>query len=307
MRNRNLLAGLCVTVSALVTGVVSPASAQPAAAPALSRQATAWTGGISAHGHAARRAPDVYGRATYLLDASTGTALLDDNGAERMPIASLTKVMTAYVVLREARTTDQVTITAADVGHADDNGGTSADLRPGERLTVGQLLYGVMLPSGADAAHALARVYGPGVDGFVGKMNAAAKDLGLRDTRYVNADGLPMPGGDGYSTARDQARLAAAALRDPAFEKITSTETYSVGETGDHRAHTWTNSNHLLGDPGVIGVKTGFTNAAGFCLTFAADREGHRLIGVILGEDVSSRRFSTAESLLDWGARATGS
>ncbi|MGW4643740.1 D-alanyl-D-alanine carboxypeptidase family protein [Sphaerisporangium sp. NPDC004334] len=298
---------------ALVGGVSTPAIAR--SAPPATVLATGTTTGTTAAGGsvlpaavpvalpaAARRAPEVYGRATFLLDASSGKALLDENAADRLPIASLTKVMTAYVVLREAKLTDVVQVTGADVSHADDNGGTSADLRPGDRVPVGELLYGLMLPSGADAAHALARTYGPGVEGFVAKMNATARGLGLADTRYVNPDGLPMPGGDGYSTARDQARLAAAALRDATFREVTSTETHSVDATDGHGAYTWTNTNHLLGDPGVLGVKTGFTNAAGYCLTFAADRDGRRLVGVILGEDVSSRRFSTAESLLDWAA-----
>ncbi|GAA0359942.1 serine hydrolase [Microbispora corallina] len=249
---------------------------------------------------AADPAPEVYGRAVYLLDASSEKARLDKNGGKRMPIASLTKMMTAYLVLRQAKPTDEVKVTSADVDYANDGGGTTADLSPGDRVPVKDLLYGLLLPSGADAAHALARTYGPGVDGFVAKMNATAKQLGLNDTHYVNPDGLPTSKGDGYSTARDQARLAEIALRDPAFAKVTSTPEYTAPETDGHGEYDWTNTNHLLGEPGVIGVKTGFTDAAGFCLAFAADRHGRRLVGVILGEDVSSRRFDTAESLLDW-------
>ncbi|MEU9890989.1 serine hydrolase [Sphaerisporangium sp. NPDC051011] len=247
-------------------------------------------------------APEVFGRAVYLLDATRGKALLDENATKRMPIASLTKVMTAYVVLKEAKPGDSVQIRGEDVQYAEDGGGTTADLRPGDRIPVKELLYGLLLPSGADAAHALARFYGHGVSGFVGKMNAAARRLGLSDTRYVNADGLPTSDGDGYSTAKDQARLAAAALRDETFRTVVSTRSHSVDESEQHQAYTWTNTNKMLGEPGVLGVKTGFTNNAGFCLTFAADRAGHRLVGVILGEEISSRRFDTAASLLDWGA-----
>ncbi|GAA4558576.1 serine hydrolase [Planotetraspora kaengkrachanensis] len=281
---------MCMAVLGLFTGFSAPALAESAQAPATAAQIRTVD------------APPVYGRATYLLDASTGAVRLNDDGAQRMPIASLTKVMTAYVVLKQAKLTDTVTITAGDVRYANDNGGTSADLEPGDRVQIKDLLYGLLLPSGADAAHAMARTYGPGVDGFVGKMNDAARQLGLKDTHYVNPDGLPMEGGDGYSTAQDQAKLAAAALRDPTFAKVTSTEQYSIGATAAHGAHTWNNTNEMLDLPGALGVKTGFTRAAGYCLTFAADRQGHRLIGVILGEDVSSRRFSTAESLLDWAA-----
>ncbi|GIH67469.1 MULTISPECIES: D-alanyl-D-alanine carboxypeptidase family protein [Microbispora] len=272
---------------ALVTGVASPSLAPPALA------ASGLTQDLSAHAYAA---PHVHGRAVYLLDATTGQELLDKRAGERMPVASLTKIMTAYIVLREANLDDEVTIKREDVEYAWDNDGSTADLEPGDTLPVRELLYALLLPSGADAAHALARVYGPGVPGFVDKMNATARELGLNDTLYVNADGLPTSHGDGYSTARDQARLAEIALRNPVFKKVTSTSEHS---TEDGR-YDWYNTNHMLGLPGAIGVKTGSTNAAGFCLAFAADRDGRRLIGIILGEDVASRRWDTAETLLDW-------
>ncbi|MGI5157564.1 D-alanyl-D-alanine carboxypeptidase family protein [Microbispora sp. CA-102843] len=272
---------------ALVTGVASPVLAPPALA------TTGVTQHLSTHTYAA---PHVYGRAVYLWDATTGQDLLDKNAAKRMPVASLTKMMTAYIILREANLDDRVTIKREDVEYAWDNDGSTADLEPGDTLPVRELLYALLLPSGADAAHALARVYGPGVPGFVDKMNATARELGLNDTHYVNADGLPTSRGDGYSTARDQARLAEIALRNPVFTKVTSTRHHST-EDGQY---DWYNTNHMLGLPGAIGVKTGSTNAAGFCLAFAADRDGHRLIGIILGEDVASRRWDTAETLLDW-------
>ncbi len=284
---RKLSLGVSMAAFALVTGVASPVLASPAlAAPGLTQH-------LSPHAYAA---PHVHGRAVYLWDATTGQELLDKQAGKRMPVASLTKMMTAYIVLREANLDDQVTIKRQDVEYAWDNDGSTADLEPGDTLPVRELLYALLLPSGADAAHALARVYGPGVPGFVDKMNATARELGLNDTLYVNADGLPTSHGDGYSTARDQARLAEIALRNPIFKKVTSTSEHS---TEDGR-YDWYNTNHMLGLPGAIGVKTGSTNAAGFCLAFAADRDGRRLIGIILGEDVASRRWDTAETLLDW-------
>ncbi|GIH52827.1 D-alanyl-D-alanine carboxypeptidase family protein [Microbispora rosea] len=269
---------------ALATGVGAPVVASPAlASPGLAQ---------------APSAPQVHGRAVYLWDATTGQDLLDKNAGKRLPVASLTKIMTAYVVLRDAKLDDEVTVKREDLEYAWDNDGTTADLEPGDTLPVRELLYALLLPSGADAAHALARVYGPGVPGFVDKMNATARQLGLKDTLYVNADGLPTSRGDGYSTARDQARLAEIALRNPVFKKVTSTSEHS---TEDGR-YDWYNTNHMLGLPGAIGVKTGSTNAAGFCLAFAADRGGHRLIGIILGENVANRRWDTAETLLDWAS-----
>ncbi len=245
------------------------------------------------------RAPEVGARIAYIVDSS-GTVHFGKRETRRVPVASLVKVMTAYVVLREGRLGDVVTITKADVRHAADNGATSAALRTGEKLTVSDLLYGLMLPSGADAANALARTYGPGRTAFITKMNATARKLGLADTLYTNADGLPAPRQGGHSTAIDQAKLAQIALEDPTFRAVVSTKTHKVAKSALHRAHTWTNTNKLLGSSdGVIGVKTGFTSKAGFCLLFAADRNGRRVIGVLLG-DQDSRRFTTAGRLLDF-------
>ncbi|MEV0160744.1 D-alanyl-D-alanine carboxypeptidase family protein [Nonomuraea fuscirosea] len=274
---------------ALVTGLTAPAHASPALARAVTVD----------------DAPTVRGSAAYLMDAASGAVLLDKNGGERMPIASLTKTMTAYVVLKNAKPTDVVRIKREDVAYAEDGGGTTADLRPGDRITVGELMYGLMLPSGADAAHALARTYGPGVKGFVAKMNATARELGMNDTEYVNADGLPTPRGDGFSTAEDQAVLAAAALRVPLIKQVAGTRRHELDAGDGHRSYAWRNTNRLLRTtPGAIGLKTGFTRAAGYCLAFAGESDGRTLVGVLLDESVSSRRFDTAQELLSWGATA---
>ncbi|MDP9849929.1 D-alanyl-D-alanine carboxypeptidase family protein [Streptosporangium lutulentum] len=318
MRTRGMHLIVCtalVTVATLATGSISPAEADTLTtlAPTGGLATITRTAGPAAPAQIRRAAgrldhravPPVPGRAAYLFDATSGTVHLSKQAAKRMPVASLTKVMTAYVVLREATLSDTVTVKAEDVKHASANGATHAGLRSGERLTVRDLLYGVMLPSGADASHALARVYGPGNARFVAKMNLAARSLGLADTRYANPDGLPKPS-PGYSTARDQAKLADIALRDPTLRIIASAGRHAVTKTRSHRAHTWTNSNKLLGKaPGALGLKTGYTNAAGYCLSFAADRDGHRLIGVILGESNADRRFQTATRLLDWASEQT--
>jgi D-alanyl-D-alanine carboxypeptidase (penicillin-binding protein 5/6) len=265
----------------VLVGVSSPATAAQAAS-----------------GRAAD-APEVAAKSAYVID-STGTVYFNKRETRRVPVASLVKVMTAYVVLREARLGDTVTITAADIKHAATNGATTASLKKGERLTVRDLLYGLLLPSGADAASALARTYGPGNAAFVTKMNAAAKRLHLADTRYTNPDGLPKPGKGGYSTAVDQAKLAQAALGNPAFSTVVGSQVHKVAKTASHRAHTWRNSNKLLKQAdGVLGVKTGYTQAAGHCLLFAGERGGRRVVGVLLG-DQDERRFSTAAKLLDY-------
>lgn len=297
MRNRKAFMTAAAGALALVTGLTAPAYAQATAAPLTAAALTAAP-------QSATDAPAVYGKAAYLMDATSGDVLFEKAGTERMPIASLTKTMTAYVVLKTAKPTDVVRIKREDVQYAVDGGGTTANLRPGDRITVGQLLYGLMLPSGADAAHALARTYGPGVPGFVAKMNATARELGMNDTEYVNADGLPMPGSDGYSTARDQAVLAAKALQVPLIKEVAGTRYHSLAAGDGHRSYSWRNTNRLLGTSGAIGLKTGFTRAAGYCLAFAGESNGRLLVGVLLDESVSSRRFSTAENLLSWGASA---
>ncbi|NUR84508.1 MAG: D-alanyl-D-alanine carboxypeptidase [Nonomuraea sp.] len=257
--------------------------------------------GVSYPATAARAAdaPTVKATSAYVVD-SDGTVHFRKRETRRVPVASLVKVMTAYVVLREGRLTDTITVTAADVKHATSNGATTAALRKGERLTTRDLLYGLMLPSGADAANALARQYGPGKTAFVTKMNRAARSLGLTGTRYTNPDGLPTPANGGYSTAVDQVKLAQRALNDPIFRAIVGSKVHKVAKTAVHRAHTWRNSNKLLDRAeGVLGVKTGYTNAAQYCLLFAGERNGRRVVGVLL-HDAPERRFSTAEQLLDF-------
>lgn len=255
-------------------------------------------GASSAAPATAADAPAVGARIAYVVD-SAGTIHYDKRETARVPVASLVKVMTAYVVLREAEPGDVVRVTAADVRYAAKNGAATASLRAGERFTVRDLLYGLMLPSGADAANALARTYGPGKPAFIRKMNAAARSLGLDDTRYTNADGMPTPSQGGYSTAVDQARLAQLALSDPTFAEIVGSRAHVVRKTAVHRAHTWRNTNKLLTrTEGVLGVKTGYTRAAGHCLLFAGERNGRLVVGVLLN-DQNERRFSTAEKLLD--------
>ncbi|MFI7635583.1 D-alanyl-D-alanine carboxypeptidase family protein [Nonomuraea sp. NPDC049400] len=248
---------------------------------------------------AAADAPEVEARSAYVVD-STGTIHFGKRQTRRVPVASLVKVMTAYVVLREARLSDTITITAADVKYAAGNGAMTAGLKKGERLTVRDLLYALMLRSGADAANALARHYGPGKKAFVAKMNRTARSLGMSDTRYTNADGMPTPAHGGYSTAVDQVKLAQRALDDSAFAAVVGRKVHKVAKTSVHGAHTWRNSNKLLSRAdGVLGVKTGYTNAAGYCLLFAGERSGKRVVGVLLG-DQDERRFKTAERLLDY-------
>ncbi|MFG2075648.1 D-alanyl-D-alanine carboxypeptidase family protein [Nonomuraea maritima] len=245
----------------------------------------------------AAHAPSVGATSAYVVDSS-GTVHYSRRQTKRMPVASLVKVMTSYVVLSEARLDDVLRVDATDVKYAARGGAATAGLRAGERLTVRDLLYAMMLPSGADAANVLARHYGPGKTAFVAKMNRTARALGLADTRYTNADGMPTPANGGYSTAVDQVRLAQLALGNSTFRTVVGKTVHKTPKTAVHRAHTWRNTNKLLTRADdVLGVKTGYTNAAGYCLLFAGERQGVEVVGVLL-HDQNERRFATAERLL---------
>jgi D-alanyl-D-alanine carboxypeptidase (penicillin-binding protein 5/6) len=250
----------------------------------------------------ARTAPQVTAKEVYLIDATAGTVQFAKRETRRMPVASLTKIMTAYVVRRAGSLDDVVTVSKTDVRHAASNGGTHAGLRAGERLTVRDLLHALLLPSGADASNALARRYGPGVKRFAAKMNRAAQTLGLRDTVYTNPDGLPQAGGD-HSTAKDQVILAQKVMKDPVISTIVRTERHAVAKSAVHRAHVWRNTNRLL-PTDAMGLKTGYTRSAGYCLMFASVVGGHTMIGVILGDTGDAARYRTARKLLDAAAVA---
>ena len=207
--------------------------------------------------------------AAILMDADSGEILYEKDAGRRMRIASTTKIMTALVALDRARLTDTITVTAAHMVE-----GSSMYLKPGETVTVEELLYGLMLCSGNDAALALADCCG-GLEEFVQAMNDKAAELGMQDTSFANPNGLDDE--DHYSTARDMAVLAAYAAQNPTFRRICSTRTATVG------SRTMTNHNKLLSQvEGCIGMKTGYTKAAGRTLVSCAQRDGCRLVAVTL-------------------------
>ncbi|MGH3249527.1 MAG: D-alanyl-D-alanine carboxypeptidase family protein, partial [Trebonia sp.] len=231
---------------------------------------------------------------------------------QERPVGSIAKVMTAYVVLTTPGVNlgRVITVPRGIVAYDERYSASTAGLRPGERYTVMQLLYAMMLPSGCDAAYALADAYGPGLAGFIAKMNAAAKKLGLAKTHFTDFSGLPDPGPyTTYSTAHDLIVLGRDAMRNKTFAAIVATREYEIAATSGHLAHAWENLDPLLGRfPGAIGIKTGFTGAAGQCLLFEARRGSRTLIGVVLGSSgVYSSSLSAAASdavaMLAWGPR----
>ena len=206
-----------------------------------------------------------------VLDSITGRVLYEKDADRQSLIASTTKIMTALVVCEQCNVLDRMRIPKEAVGIE----GSSMYLKEGEVLTIQELLYGLMLSSGNDAAVALAIYCGGTVEGFAELMNDKARVLGLRNTHFENPNGLDSPGH--YSTARDLAVLAAYAMENPIFAKTVSTKSIRVGE------RYLTNHNKLLWQvEGADGVKTGYTKAAGRILVSSAVRDGRRLIAVTL-------------------------
>lgn len=264
--------------------------------------------------------PTVNTKAAYLLDADTGHTLDDFHGEIPLPMASTTKIMTAIIAIQTGNLDQIVTIHQDALDEVSNNGGSTAQLAVGDKVKLRDLLYGLLLPSGDDAAIAIADAVGGSADNFVNVMNIYAYRLHLFQTHYINPDGLtyytadnqPIPGH--YTTAYDLARLAQYAMKLPLFAQIVKTGRYIVAATNSHHGYKWVNTNDLLGlnpedptgtytYPGATGIKTGFTLEAGYCLVFSAIHAGHHLIGVVLfstSTDLNSR-FRNAKSLLNWG------
>lgn len=208
-----------------------------------------------------------------LMDAQTGRVLYEKNADERSLIASTTKIMTALVVCEQCNVLDRMRIPKEAVGIE----GSSMYLQEGEVLTIQELLYGLMLRSGNDAAVALAIYCGGTAEGFAELMNDKARQLGMTGTHFENPNGLDSPGH--YSTARDMAILTAYAMENPIFAQTVSTKTVSVG------SRYLRNHNKLLWQvDGADGVKTGYTKAAGRILVSSAVRQGRRLIVVTMND-----------------------
>jgi serine-type D-Ala-D-Ala carboxypeptidase (penicillin-binding protein 5/6) len=262
---------------------------------------------VAAPAEAAAHYPGgVVAKEAALEDESTGTMLWSRQLNTERPMASITKVMTALVVLQAGDLSQRITVPAAVVGYVKKYDASNAGLHPGDVLTARELLEGLLLPSGADAAYTLAKAYGPGLTAFIAKMNTEAAALGMDHTHFANFDGLPWPTEyTTYSTPADLITLGVAAMKYPAFRSIVDQQSYQLAANVRHHAYLWHNTNTLLKSyPGAIGIKTGNTLAAGYCLLFAADRGGVLLIGVVLhSSDTGTAAFSDATKVLNWGFR----
>lgn len=233
-----------------------------------------------------------------LVDGTTGTVLWGRNAHARLPIASTTKIMTAVLVLERLQMDDEVVIPRGIRRIEPFREG----LRPGERIPVRKLLYGLLLFSGNDDAVALGQKVAGTNRGFVRLMNAKAGELGLEDTQYSNSSGVVDEGN--WSSAWDLAALTRYALERPRFRAIVVTRTKRVTWPAPTYAKVYVNKNHLLTTyAGADGVKTGWTTRANHCLVASARRHGIHLIAVVLG---SPNAYRDARRILDFGFRIRG-
>ncbi len=237
--------------------------------------------------------PKLNAKIGLIFDRSSKTILYEKNGLKQVPMASTTKIMTAIVVLENADLTDVVTVNKKAAG----TGGSRLGLKVNDKITVHDLLYGLMLCSGNDAAVALAIHVGGSIEGFAEMMNKTAKELGCVNSHFVTPHGLDHEGH--YTTAYELACMADYGLKIPKFKEIVCSKTYTVTINGQSK--TITNTNELLGNlDGVYGVKTGFTNGANRCLVTACKRGNLDIITVVLGADTKKIRTTDSIKLIEY-------
>ncbi|MFF7185912.1 D-alanyl-D-alanine carboxypeptidase family protein [Streptomyces sp. NPDC008222] len=255
--------------------------------------------------------PTITAKGGFVMNNSTGKSLFTKAADSKLSTGSTTKIMTAKVVLSQSNLNldSKVTIQKAYSDYVVANNASQAHLIVGDKVTVRQLLYGLMLPSGCDAAYALADKYGSGstraarVKSFIGKMNTTARSLGLTNTHFDSFDGIGN--GNNYSTPRDLTKLASNAMKSSTFRSVVNTKSTKqkvTTKSNGYRYYNWTNTNPLLGTySGAIGVKTGSGPEAKYCLVFAATRNGKTIIGTVLAATSIDNRTADAKKLLNYG------
>ncbi|MCX4728737.1 D-alanyl-D-alanine carboxypeptidase family protein [Streptomyces sp. NPDC090052] len=270
---------------------------------------TAGAFGASAQA-ATPKAPTIVAKGGFVMNNSTAKTLFTKAADTRRSTGSTTKIMTIRVVLgqKNLNLDSKVTVQKAYSDYIVSKNASSARLIVGDKVTVRQLLYGLMLPSGCDAAYALADKFGSGstraarVKSFIGKMNSTAKTLGLKNTHFDSFDGIGS--GANYSTPRDLTKLASNAMKYSTFRtvvKTKSTKQKVTTKSGGYRYMSWTNTNKLLGSySGTIGLKTGSGPEAKYCLVFAATRGSKTVIGTVLASSSEANRTADAKKLMDY-------
>lgn len=239
-----------------------------------------------------RAMPNISASAACVIDAESGRVLCEYHAHEKRGMASTTKIMTALVALEQGNLKDVCTVSQ----NAANTEGTSMYLKPGEEITLEALLYGLMLSSGNDAAVAIAEHVGGSASRFAALMNQKAAEIGLVDTSFQNPNGLTAK--DHFTTAYDLAQIARCAMQNEMFRTIVSTKDKRVTDASGQNEHTLHNHNRLLAQlDGCVGIKTGFTKAAGRCLVTALERDGRHLICVTLNDP---NDWADHSNLLEW-------
>ena len=238
-------------------------------------------------------------KSAIVVDGASGKVLFSKDGQQSLPMASLTKIMTAVVVLEsEVDLEDTLEIDGEMVSVE----GADINLEPGEEMRVGDLLYGLLISSGNDAANALAKKVGGDIDSFVVMMNAKAQEIGLENTHFANPSGLDAK--KHYSTVEDLAILANYAYQNPIFSEIVVIKESDIHSVNTDQNHHLKNTNKLLqADYNyVLGGKTGYTEDAGFCLTiFATDAtKKHQIVTIVLGSELNGQQFQDSKALVEW-------
>ncbi len=232
-------------------------------------------------------------RIAIAYDRKSGKVIWGKNENKRTAMASTTKIMTAIVLIENADLNQTITISAKSAG----TGGSRLGLKKDDKILLKDLLYGLMLKSGNDAAVAIAETVGGSVEGFAELMNNKAQELKLENTHFVTPHGLDNP--EHYTTAYELAKLADYAMKNETFAKVVNTKNYTVTINGYPK--NITNTNELLGYlNGVNGVKTGFTNNAGRCLVTSVNRNGFEIITVVLQADTKKFRTSDSVKLIEY-------
>ncbi|KUL77583.1 MULTISPECIES: D-alanyl-D-alanine carboxypeptidase family protein [unclassified Streptomyces] len=282
-----------------------------AAAVVLTTGAVLASGALTAAPAQAVTTPSINAKGGFLMNSADGKTLFTKSADTKRLTASTTKVMTAKVVLSQSNLNldTKVTIKKEVSNYIVSKGASSANLIVGDKVTVRQLLYGMMLKSGCDAAMTLADKFGTGstvnarVKSFIGKMNTMAKSLGMTNTHFDSFDGISN--GSNYSTPRDLTKLARSAMKSSTFKTVVKTKSYTaktITKTGSTRTMAaWKNTNTLLGWNGTLGVKTGSGSEAKYCLVFAATLNGESVIGTVLTASSEANRTADVKKLITYG------
>ncbi|MGW5477108.1 D-alanyl-D-alanine carboxypeptidase family protein [Streptomyces sp. NPDC004008] len=294
----------------MITGIKG-ARVRRAAAAVFTTGAVLTAAALTAAPAQAVTKPTITAKGGFVMNNSTGKTLFDKNMNGKLSTGSTTKIMTAEVVLSQSNLNlnSTVVVQKAYSDYVVANNASQAHLIVGDKVTVRQLLYGLMLPSGCDAAYALADKFGSGstraarVKSFIGKMNSTARSLGLTNTHFDSFDGIGN--GNNYSTPRDLTKLASNAMKSSTFRTVVGTKSTKqkvTTKSGGYRYYNWSNTNPLLGTySGAIGVKTGSGPEAKYCLVFAATRNGKTIIGTVLASSSVDNRTADAKKLLNYG------